>query len=332
MEIVVSGIRPTGKLHLGNYFGAVTNFLHMQENYNTYFFIADIHSLTTHPTPEDLHGNVRQVLAEYLAMGLDPEKCALFIQSDVPQISELYTYMNMNAYKGELERSASFKDKIRTQPENVNAGLLTYPVLMAVDILIHKADYVPVGKDQEQHLEMTRTFGRRFNNLYGVDCFPEPQAFSRTGKLVKVPGLTNQGKMSKSGGEGDAIFFDDEEKVTKKKIMRAVTDSGPTEPNSEVSAPVQNLFDIMDLVSKPDVIQHFKNAYSDCSIRYGDLKKQLAEDVWAFVAPIRERIVEIKSDDKALAKAAQTGADKAIASAERTLKEVREIIGFRRFY
>lgn len=304
----------------------------MQENYQTYFFIADIHSLTTHPTPADLQGNVRQVLAEYLAMGLDPDKCALFIQSDVPQISELYTYMNMNAYLGELERSASFKDKVRAHPDNVNAGLLTYPVLMAVDILIHKADYVPVGKDQEQHLEMTRTFGRRFNNMYGVECFPEPKAFSTTGELIKVPGLTNQGKMSKSGGEGDAIFFDDEEEVTRKKIMRAVTDSGPTELNQIKPEAIQNLFDIMKLVSTKDTIEHFDSLYNTCEIRYGDFKKQLAEDVLSFVRPIREKIQSIKSDDTFLGKAAKTGAEKAIDSAEKTLREVRELIGFKRFY
>lgn len=332
MQTVVSGIRPTGKLHLGNYFGAVTNFLRMQQDSNAFFFIADIHSLTTHPTPEDLHGNVKQVLAEYLAMGVDPDKATLFVQSDVPQISELYTYMNMNAYMGELERSASFKEKVKTQRNNVNAGLLTYPVLMAVDILIHKADSVPVGKDQEQHLEMTRDFAKRFNNMYGVECFPEPTAYSHTGKLVKVPGLTNNGKMSKSGGEGDAVFFDDEEKVTHKKIMRAVTDSGPEQINQEKPEAIQNLFDIMALVSEPSTVEHFDGLYNSCEIRYGDFKKQLSEDVLNFVRPIRERIIDIKSDDKYLSNVAAKGAEKAIESAEKTLKEVREIIGFRRFY
>lgn len=304
----------------------------MQENYRSYFFIADIHSLTTHPTPGDLHNSVKQVLAEYLAMGLDPEKCSLFIQSDVPEISELYTYMNMNAYLGELQRSASFKDKIKTQPNNVNAGLLTYPVLMAVDILIHKADLVPVGKDQQQHLEMTRTFGNRFNNLYGVDYFPEPQAFSFTGELVKVPGLTGQGKMSKSGGENDAVFFDEEEKVIHKKIMRAKTDSGPTEMNQEKSQEIQNLFDLMALVSTEDTVEHFDDLYNKCEIRYGDMKKQLAEDILAFTKPIREKILEIKGNDEYLSKAAAIGAEKARESASKTLKEVREIIGFKKFY
>lgn len=332
MKTVVSGIRPTGKLHLGNYFGAVKSFLHMQEAYDAYFFIADIHSLTTHPTPGDLHGNVHQVLAEYLAMGLDPDKCTLFVQSDVPQIAELYTYMNMNAYLGELERSTSFKEKVKTQRSNINAGLLTYPVLMAVDILIHKADFVPVGKDQEQHLEMTRDFAKRFNHMYDVSCFKEPEAYSQTGKLVKVPGLTNNGKMSKSGGEGDAIFFDEDAKVTQKKIMRAVTDSGPESMNQEKPEAIQNLFDIMGLVSDQSTVDHFDTLYNNCEIRYGDFKKQLALDVHDFVAPIKEKINEIKADKTYLGKVAKAGAEKAQASAEATLKEVREIIGFRRFY
>lgn len=331
-ETVVSGIRPTGKLHLGNYFGAVANFLRMQHEYNCYFFIADVHSLTTHPNPADLHSSVRHVLAEYIAAGLDNDNCTLFIQSDVPEIPELYTYLNMNAYKGELERSASFKEKVRAHPDNVNAGLLTYPVLMAVDILIHKAHKVPVGKDQEQHIEMTRTFGNRFNRMYGVDFFPEPQAFSYSRNLVKVPGLTGKGKMSKSGGEADAVFLADPESVNTKKIMRAVTDAGPTQPNQEKPVSVQNLFDIMKLVSAPDVTESFENAYNNCSIRYGDLKKQLAQDVEQFLKPIRERILDTLDNSDLLARTAKIGAEKARESASKTLKEAREIIGFRKFY
>lgn len=332
MKRVVSGIRPTGKLHLGNYFGAVRSFLKMQEEYDCYFFIADIHSLTTHPTPEDLHQNIKQVLVEYLAMGLDPEKCALFIQSDIPAISELYTYMNMNAYIGELQRSASFKEKIRTQPENVNAGLLTYPVLMAVDILIHHADLVPVGKDQQQHLEMTRQFGNRFNHLYQTEYFKEPEAFSFSGELVKVPGLTGQGKMSKSSGDGDTIIFDEEDKVIEKKVMRAKTDSGPTKMNDDISEEVQNIFDLMKLVSNEDTIKYFHDAHQNMTIRYGDMKKQLAKDVIEFITPIRERITELKNDEQYLSKVAKLGAEKANESANKTIKEVREIIGFKKFY
>ena len=155
-EVVLSGIRPTGNLHLGNYFGAVRNWVNMQSEFDCYFCIVDWHSLTTHPDTKALKNNVLSLLSELLASGLDPEKSVLFIQSDVPEIAELYLYLNMLAYKGELEKTAAFKDKVRSQPQNVNAGLLTYPVLQTADILIHRATKVPVGKDQEQHLEMTR--------------------------------------------------------------------------------------------------------------------------------------------------------------------------------
>lgn len=331
MKTVVSGIRPTGNLHLGNYFGALRNFVRMQEEHQCFFFIADYHSLTTHPTPEDLHGNVRQVLAEYLACGVDPEKVTLYIQSDLPQTAELYLLLNMNAYVGELERCTSFKEKIRKQPDNVNAGLLTYPTLMAADIIIHKAHMVPVGKDQEQHLEMTRNFARRFNRMYGTEYFPEPQAYNFGNDLIKIPGLDGSGKMGKSEGEGNAIFLNDPPEVIRKKVMRAVTDSGPAEPGTPKSEPVRNLFTLMEVLSSPDTLKHFEEEYDKCTIRYGDMKKQLAEDVIAFTAPIRERIEEIKADEKYLHKVAEMGRDKAAESADRTISDVREIIGFRHF-
>jgi len=331
METVVSGIRPTGNLHLGNYFGAIKNFLKMQEENNCFFFIADYHSLTTHPTPEDLHGNVKQVLVEYLATGIDPEKATLYIQSDLPETAELYLLLNMNAYMGELERVTTFKDKARKQPENINAGLLTYPSLMAADIIIHKANKVPVGKDQEQHLEMTRTFARRFNRMYKEEYFPEPTAFNFGEQLIKIPGLDGSGKMGKSEGEGNAIFLADEPKAIKKKVMRAVTDAGPTEPNSVKPEPIQNLFALSDVVSSPGMVQYFNDKYNDCTIRYGDMKKQLAEDITIFTEPMRERIKELSADEAYLGKVAKMGAEKAHESGAKTIKEVREIIGFRSF-
>ncbi|MES2873232.1 MAG: tryptophan--tRNA ligase [Bacteroidota bacterium] len=331
METVVSGIRSTGKLHLGNFFGAVKNFVQMQHEYNCYFFIADYHSLTTHPTPGDLHGSVKQVLVEYLAAGIDPEKATIYVQSDVPEIAELYLYLNMNAYMGELERSTSFKDKVRANPDNVNAGLLTYPVLMAADILIHKATKVPVGKDQEQHLEMARTFGNRFNRLYKNEYFPEPFAFNFTEKLVKVPGLDGNGKMGKSEGEGNAVFLSDDPEVIRKKVMRAVTDSGPTKENQPKAEAIHNLFDLLKIVSPPDTYTHFENLYNSCQIRYGDFKKQLAEDMIIATAPIREKILEIAADETYLREVARFGAIKARESASKTIREVREIIGFKSF-
>ncbi len=331
METVVSGIRPTGNLHLGNYFGAVKNFLKMQENYLCYFFIADYHSLTTHPTPKDLHGNVKQILVEYLASGLDPEKSILYIQSDLPETTELYLLLNMNAYLGELERVTSFKDKVRTQPDNINAGLLTYPTLMAADVILHKAQKVPVGKDQEQNLEMIRTFARRFNRMYKEDFFPIPTAFNFGEQLIKVPGLDGSGKMGKSEGEGNAIFLNDDEKIIRKKVMRAVTDSGPVENHQEKPEAIQNLFTLMKIVSEKETIDEFELLYNTCKIRYGDLKNKLADDIIKFTSPIRDKIKELNSNEIYLRKVVENGAERARISAQKTMTEIREIIGFRKF-
>jgi tryptophanyl-tRNA synthetase len=328
METVVSGIRSTGNLHLGNYFGAIRNFIKMQHEHRCYFFIADMHALTTHPKASHFKESVRNVLVEYLAAGIDPDVSTIYIQSDVPQIPELYLLMNMYAYVGELERCTSFKDKIRKHSDNVNAGLLTYPVLMAADIIIHKATKVPVGKDQEQHLEMARNFVNRFNHLYEKEVFPEPFAFNFGNELVKVPGLDGSGKMGKSEGEGNAVFLADTPEVLRKKVMRAVTDGGPTEPNQEKPESIRNLFQLMRLVSTQDTIQHFEDTWNNCTIRYGDMKKQLAEDMILFTDPIRERIKEIGSNETYLNKVIQEGGEKARESAAKTLKEVRSIIGF----
>ena len=327
-ETVVSGIRPTGNLHLGNYFGAVKSFLQMQNDYNCYFFIADWHSLTTRPKPENIVNSARTILAEYLACGLDPEKATIYVQSDVKEVLELYLFLNMNAYLGELERCTTFKEKARKQPDNVNAGLLTYPTLMAADILLHRAVKVPVGKDQEQNMEMARKFARRFNTMYGVEFFPEPQNFSLSEKAVKIPGLDGSGKMGKS--EGNCIYLMDDEATIKKKVMKAVTDQGPQEPNSQRPEVIENLFTFLSIVSTPDTYQYFDEKWNDCSIRYGDLKKQLAADIAAFNAPIRERLAEYMANTELLDRIAREGAEKARESARKTIDEVRQIIGFRR--
>ena len=326
-ETVVSGIRPTGNLHLGNYFGAVKSFLQMQNDYNCYFFIADWHSLTTRPKPENIVNSARTILAEYLACGLDPEKSTIYVQSDVKEVLELYLFLNMNAYLGELERCTTFKEKARKQPDNVNAGLLTYPTLMAADIVLHRAMKVPVGKDQEQNMEMARKFARRFNTMYGVDFFPEPQNFSLSEKAVKIPGLDGSGKMGKS--EGHCIYLMDDEATIKKKVMKAVTDQGPQEPNSQRPEVIENLFTFLSIVSTPDTYQYFDEKWNDCSIRYGDLKKQLAADIAAFNAPIRERLAEYMANTELLDRIAREGAEKARESARKTIEEIRSIVGFR---
>lgn len=298
----------------------------MQDEYQCLFFIADWHSLTTHPTPENIRNSAKTILSEYLACGINPQKAPIYVQSDVKQVLELYLYFNMNTYLGELERVTSFKEKVRQNPNNVNAGLLTYPTLMAADILVHRADKVPVGKDQEQNMEMARLCARRFNRIYGVDYFKEPESFHLTDKAVKVPGLNGTGKMGKS--EGNAIYLCDDEKTIRQKVMKAVTDAGPTMPNQEKPEVIQNLFTLMELVSTPDTYAYFNDKYNDMTIRYGELKKQLAADINAFCAPIREKIVAFRSDEDYLQKVMKNGAEHAAASAEKTIEEVRQIIGF----
>jgi tryptophanyl-tRNA synthetase len=235
----------------------------------------------------------------------------------------------MISYVGELERCTTYKDKAAKQQSNINAGLLTYPVLMAADVLIHKATKVPVGKDQEQHLEMARDFVKRFNHLYGVDFFPEPYPFNFNNNLVKVPGLDGTGKMGKSEGAGNAVFLNDEPEIIRKKVMRAVTDSGPTEPNQTKPEIIENLFSLMKLVSTEEVVNHYNESYNNCTIRYGDMKKQLAEDMIMFTSPIREKIHAIIGNNDLLKKVVQTGADKARESAAKTIKNVKEIIGIK---
>ena len=325
-EIVVSGIRSTGFLHLGHYFGVMQNYVKMQDSYNCYFFVADYHSLTTHPDPKDLKSNVFRVVAENIASGLDPEKVALYVQSDIPEIPELYLMLNMMAYKGELEKVPTFKEKVRLQPDNVNAGLLTYPVLMAADILIHRAVKVPVGKDQEQHLEMARNFAQRFNGRYG-ELFPEPIPFNFGNELIKVPSLSGTGKMSKSENVNATLYLADDDDVIRKKVMKAKTDSGPTEANSEMPEYIANLFLLMHLVSKPEIVDTYRSAYNNCTIRYGDMKKQLAEDMVAFISPIREKAAALQNDETFLRKILREGAEKARASASATIGEARRKIG-----
>ena len=324
--IVMSGIRPTGFLHLGNYFGAVRNYVKLQSQFTCYFMVADLHSLTTHPDNRELKGHVHRVLAENIACGLDPEKVALFCQSHVPETTELYLYLNMLAYKGELEKTTTFKDKVRQQPENINAGLLTYPVLQAADILLHRASLVPVGKDQEQHLEMARTFANRFNHRYG-EVFPEPQAFNFGEELVKVPSLDGTGKMSKSENQLATIYLADDDDMIRKKVMKAKTDAGPTAPNTPRPDYIVNIFQLMQLVGTAENLKFFEDAYDECRIRYGDMKKQLAEDMVHFITPIRQRAESIRTDHAYLKKVMDMGAEKARASARETMRLAREVMG-----
>ena len=329
-EIVMSGIRPTGFLHLGNYFGALKNYVRMQQEYQCFFMVADLHSLTTHPDTKELKQNVHRVLAENIACGLDPDRVAFYCQSHIYETSELYLYLNMMAYVGELEKTTTFKEKIRLQPDNINAGLLTYPVLQTADIILHRASLVPVGKDQEQHLEMARNFARRFNHRYG-DVFPEPQAFNYGSQLVKVPSLDGAGKMSKSENQYATLYLADEDDVIRKKVMRAKTDSGPTESNSAKPDYIENIFLLMKLVSNEETVKKFDEDYNKCTIRYGDMKKQLGEDMVKFISPIREKVNAILGDENYLRQVMEQGAEKARKSAKATMELVRQAIGLKYF-
>ncbi|GGB16146.1 tryptophan--tRNA ligase [Puia dinghuensis] len=363
----MSGIRPTGFLHLGNYFGAVRNYVRMQDAYTCYFMVADLHALTTLNETRELKGHVRRVMAENIASGLDPERVAFYCQSHVPETSELYLLLNMLAYVGELEKTPTFKEKVRLQPQNVNAGLLTYPVLQAADILLHRATLVPVGKDQEQHLEIARNYVNRFNGRYG-EVFPEPYAFNFGEALIKVPSLDGAGKMSKSENQMATIYLADDDATIRKKIAKAKTDSGPAvsgasgvvQPGGEsgasgvqsggesgagrsggksgavqrgmmpgipMSESVANLFLLLRLVSSEDVVQKFSADYEAGTIRYGDMKKELAEGMVRFVAPIREKAEAIQNDDAYLRRVMEEGAAKARSSAKVTIGLVKDAIG-----
>jgi len=329
-KIVMSGIRPTGFLHLGNYFGAIRNYVKLQNEFECYFMVADLHSLTTHPDTKELKSNVHRVLAENIACGLDPEKAAFYCQSHVHETGELYLYLNMLAYKGELEKTVTFKEKARLSPGNINAGLLTYPVLQAADIIIHRATYVPVGKDQEQHLEMARTYVNRFNHRYG-EVFPEPVAFNYDLDLIKVPSLDGSGKMSKSENQMATLYLADDDDTIRKKVMKAKTDAGPTEKNSEKPDYIVNIFQLMKLVSSEAVMAKFEHDFNECTIRYGDMKKQLAEDMVQFISPIRQKASDILNNPAYLQEVMEKGAEKARKSAAATMALVRESMGLKYF-
>jgi tryptophanyl-tRNA synthetase len=322
-EIVMSGIRPTGFLHLGNYFGAVRNYVRMQEAYNCYFMVADWHALTTLKESHELKGHVSRVMAENIACGLDPEKVAFYCQSHVPETAELYLFLNMLAYVGELEKTPTFKDKVRLQPQNVNAGLLTYPVLQAADILLHRAALVPVGKDQEQHLEIARNYANRFNHRYG-DVFPEPYAFNYGEELVKVPSLDGTGKMSKSENQNATLYLADDDKTIQKKINKVQTDVGGL-PGAAMPDTVVNLLQLLNLVGGDSSV--YEAHYMGGTIRYGDLKKELTERMIAFISPIREKAEAIRNDAVYLRRVMEQGAEKARESAKVTIRLAKEAIG-----
>lgn len=288
---VYSGIRATGRLHLGNYFGAVKGMLELQDKYDCVFSVVDLHAITTPYDPKALQQNVKDVVLDYLAAGLDPEKCLIEIQSRVPEHTELAYLLGTIYPVSRLEDLPTYKDKKAQYPKYVNMGLLYYPVLMAADILLYKSNLVPVGIDQEPHLEVTREIARKFNSTYG-EIFPEPQRFATKGEYV--PSLTGEGKMSKTV-EGSSILLTDDLETIKKKLAAVPTDSGTIGGEVPKAGGVANLFALLRLFGKEDLYTKFAQDFNNGIIRYSDMKADLSNAIFEGLSPIQKKRAEIES-------------------------------------
>ncbi|MCH2024314.1 MAG: tryptophan--tRNA ligase [Verrucomicrobiota bacterium] len=316
---ILSGIQPSGRLHVGNFFGMMQPSISLQEEGEAFYFIADYHSLTTVQDPNVLKENVSNVAIDFLACGLDPNKAIFFKQSDVPEVTELSWLLSTVTPMGFLNRCHSYKDKTERGLEATH-GLFAYPVLMASDILIYDSNVVPVGDDQKQHLEVTRDIAIKFNNLYG-DVFVIPEPKIREDK-ARVPGLDGQ-KMSKSYGNILEIFG--EEKATRKKIMSIMTDSTPVEDPKDASNSI--ILDLFSLVASDQKFEEMKNDFLKGGFGYGDFKKRLFEAFWEYFEPMRARRKEICEDPQYIENILNEGAERAREAASTTLKRARRACG-----
>lgn len=318
---ILSGIQPSGVLHIGNYFGMMRPAIALQAEGEALYFIADYHALTSLRDPAALRANSRRVALDFLACGLDPHRAALFLQSDVPQVTELAWVLSTVTPKGLLERATSYKDKVaRGLP--ASAGLFAYPVLMAADILIYDSDVVPVGRDQKQHLELTRDIAVKMNETFGeILKLPEPRIQVET---ATVPGLDGQ-KMSKSYGNTIDLFA--EEKEMRKRVMSIVTDSTPVEAPKDPTA--SSIFQLYSLVSVPEETAAMRGAFEKGGTGYGDFKKQLFGRLWEFFAPMRQRREEILAQPGYIDEVLAKGAERANAIADGVMMRVRSAVGIR---
>lgn len=322
MARVFSGIQPTGDIHIGNYLGALRNWVTLQDEHECIFCIVDLHAMTIPYDAQALPRVVVEKAATLMACGIDPERSILYVQSHVREHTELCWILNTITPLGQLERMTQFKDKARQHKENVNAGLLNYPILQAADILLYKAELVPVGEDQVQHLELTRDLARRFNNIFG-ETFPEPEyQLTKAARIMALNDPTR--KMSKSV-PGSYIALHAEPDEIRGMVRRAVTDMGPQ--GEGMSPGVANLFTLLEQFSAPDVVAQFRGAYERGELRYVDLKQQLAEDIVAALAPIRERRAELLADEAQVRERLRDGAERARAIARQVMAEVREKTG-----
>ena len=316
---VLSGIQPSGRLHIGNYFGAMRQHLHLQAEHEAFYFIADYHALTSNPAPEELAQLTIDVALDYLALGLDPEKTVFWQQSDVPEVTELTWLLSCITPMGLLQRCTSYKDKV-AQGMSPNHGLFAYPVLQAADILIYNSELVPVGADQKQHIEVTRDIAGYFNNTYG-ETFVLPQERIIEAVAV-VPGIDGQ-KMSKSYNNTIEIF--EPEKKIKKKVMSIVTDSTPVEDPKDPQK--CNVFALLKLVASADELAEWENKYRAGGTGYGDVKKRLAQLLIDYFKPYREKRVELENNLDYVKQILAEGALKAKAVASRTLEKARIAVG-----
>ncbi len=322
---LVSGIKPSGRLHIGNYFGAVKSWLELQDSYNCIFGIYDLHALTQGPKPADLKKAVFEAALDYLAAGIDMDKSILMLQSLVPEHAELAWILDTITPISWLERVPTFKDKSKQFADNLNMGLLNYPALMAADILLYKAVIVPVGEDQLPHIELAREIARAFNNKYG-ETFPEPMhKVNHAG--ARIMSLTYpERKMEKSLGEKNYIALSDSPEIIAKKLASAPTDSGKNASASK-SPGVANLFELLDIFSKDAVIGGFEKAYRDKVISYADLKQQLATDIAAYFESFRAKRIQLAKKPDAVWKILREGSARAKKIAEKNLREVKEKVG-----
>lgn len=329
MKKVLSGIRATGRLHLGNYLGAVKGMVDLQNDsgYKTYYMVADLHSITTPYNKDSFSTDVKSVVLDYISCGLDPKKSTIFVQSMVPAHTELFYYFSSVVNVAKMQHLPTFKEKVKQHPKNVTMALLNYPVLMAADILVYKATHVPVGRDQEPHLEVAREIARKMNSLYGTD-FPEPKTFSTKGKYVAS--LTGEGKMSKSVA-GSAIFLSDTFDQVKEKVAKIPTDSGKGSSVPK-SGGVASFLQLVEIFMGEDKRKEFEQAYkSNFGLRYKDAKQELSQAVYQFIEPIQNKRSELEKNPDYIDKVIKEGAIKARQEAEQTINMIKDRMGFLRY-
>lgn len=319
---LLSGIQPTGDLHLGNYLGAIKNWVDVQNDYQCYYFIADLHAITIIYDPSKYQDNILSLVADLMACGLDPNKSILFPQSKIAAHSELCWLLTTIVPIAELQRMTQFKDKSQQNFSNINAGLLLYPVLQAADILLYRPAVVPVGEDQLQHLELTNVIVKKFNHLFGKYFYAVNPLVTKSARLRSLADPNK--KMSKSLGPAHCIYLQDTAEVIKKKVSKAVTDTGST--GTDMSAGVLNLFNILEALN-PEVGSNLKTAFNEKTLSYSVLKNEVAEALISFLEPMQKRRAEIIKDKGELNRYLNNGAEKAEIIANQTLLDVKRMMG-----